>query len=121
VPAIYVPPAWALGKLGSRHRAALPFRYFEDLFGIHDSQQARYYRLPLVGFEADTPWRAGVLRLLNAWSLFRARRTDRALRIALHPNDSSYLLAVDIARYLGAVQCFAGVGDIHPGGPEMAR
>lgn len=108
-PHLYVPPAWALGKLDGRHRAALPFRYFEDLGGIYDSQQRQYHRLPLVGFEADTVWRAHALKLFNSWNLFRARQSGRPLRIALHPDDSSYLLAKDIGRYLGLATRFTGV------------
>lgn len=121
VPDFYVPPAWAMGAFGARQRAASPFRFFEDLGGLHDKACGRYQRLPLVGFEADSPWRAGVLRLFNGWNLRRARQTGRTLRIALHPHDSGYLLAVDIARHLNLVQAFTGVEGALSAGTQVAR
>jgi uncharacterized protein len=85
-PALYVPPAWAMGSISRSQLRILPFRYFEYFSGVYDGKTDRFYRLPLVGYEADTLWRVSPLRLWNGVNLALARRTG-LLRIAIHPHD----------------------------------
>lgn len=98
-PETYVPPAWALGRIRRGRLSGLGFRYFETLTGIFDAGSGRFRRLPLVGFEADTPLRARLLRALNRASLAWAG-AERPLRVAIHPRDPELLLAGDLERLL---------------------
>ncbi len=102
-PELYVPPAWALGAIPPAELKALPFRYYETLSGIHDVETGRFRRLPVVGFEADTPGRARVLRLINAVQLQLARWWRRPVRLAIHPHDAELYLARDLRACLDAV------------------
>lgn len=99
-PRLYVPPAWALGSFSARDMQAAAFRWFELLPGVYDSQQARWHRLPLAGFEADTRQRAMFLSLFNAVNRQLARGTGRALRVGIHPYDRSHRLAGALDRVL---------------------
>lgn len=103
-PALYVPPAWALGAIGREELRALPFRYYETLTGLYDARADRFLRLPLIGFEADTAGRAAVLRLCNRLNLFLARRLGRPVRLGVHPHDRDYRLAGDLDQCLRAVR-----------------
>ncbi|MEJ2631785.1 MAG: DUF2334 domain-containing protein [Acidihalobacter sp.] len=105
-PSLYVPPAWAMGRIPSRRLQQLPFRYYETLGGIYSSGDTRFTRLPLAGFEADRPWRAHVLRLSNAVNRRLARDTIR-LRIAIHPWDLDGPLRTDLLRLLSPPQATA--------------
>ena len=69
-PTTYVPPAWALGPLPRERWHTLPFRHIEVTRGIIDTASGRLYLLPLVGFEADTRFRASFLR---QWNRLQAR------------------------------------------------
>lgn len=91
-PNYYVPPAWAMGPLSKSQLKASHFRFFESTHGIYDSEQQRFYRLPLVGFEADHGLRKFVLRLWNWINEWRAS-AKQPLRISIHPHDPEYLLA----------------------------
>ena len=73
-PDLYVPPAWAMGNVGRAELQRLPFRRYETLSGVYDAVTGRFVRLPLVGFEADPPWRAPWLRLWNAANLKAANQ-----------------------------------------------
>lgn len=94
-PRLYVPPAWAMGALERDAMGALPFRYYEDLGGYHDARSGRYWRVPLVGYEADRPARVHALRIWNGINVRRAVRCGW-LRIAIHPCDLSLGLAGDL-------------------------
>ena len=99
-PTLYVPPAWALGD--ARMLDALPaggFRRFETLSGVHDRELGTFARLPLLGFEADTAFRARALNASNRLNLALARLVGVA-RLALHPHDFELLLADELARLL---------------------
>jgi len=102
VPAFYVPPAWALGPIGRARLKQLPFRFYETLIGVYDAGEARLHRLPLLGFEADRPWRARALRLNNhvqrRWASWRGR-----WRVAIHPQDLKGPLAIDLLREINAL------------------
>lgn len=98
-PALYVPPAWAMGPIARTRLATLPFRYYEALTGIYDAARDRFRRLPLLGYEADDRLRAWSLRLSNglnrAWA-----NSDRPLRLAIHPRDLALRLDADLLRDL---------------------
>jgi predicted deacetylase len=101
-PSTYIPPAWALGLPADRLRE-LPYRCIEVLRGIIlvSDESVRHRRLPLLGFEADTPLRAHVLRAWNRRQLLRARREATPLRISIHPHDDELMLADDLRSLLG--------------------
>ncbi len=98
-PDTYVPPAWAMGRIERRRLHGLGFRYFETLTGLYDAENERFRRLPLAGFEADTRFRALVLRGLNRAAL-ALTAPGRPLRLAVHPRDPELLLASDLARLI---------------------
>jgi len=98
-PDTYVPPAWAMGRIERRRLYGLGFRYFETLTGFYDAGTGRFRRLPLAGFEADTRFRALVLRGLNRAALALAA-PGRPLRLAIHPHDPELLLARDLERLI---------------------
>ena len=99
-PDTYVPPAWALGRLSRPDLRALPFRYWETLTGIRDARTDTFRVLPLVGYQADTRFRAWALRGLNTFNRVVAAGTRRPLRIAIHPHDLRLRLAGDLLRLL---------------------
>ncbi len=99
-PEFYVPPAWAMGAIARSSLATMPFRYYETLTGIFDAVSGHFQTLPLVGFEADTPLRATVLRASNAANRALANRWKRPLRIAIHPHDFALRLRRDLEETL---------------------
>lgn len=110
-PSLYVPPAWAMGALDRDALAALPFRQYETTTGVLDAWSGSFTRLPLVGFEADAPWRAPVLR---AWNRMNRRRADPTtpLRIAIHPRDLDLRLGADLEALLGEPMRCLAYGDL---------
>lgn len=104
VPRTYVPPAWALGPLTRGRMGAAPFRWFESLTGIYDSEEDCWHRLPLLGFEADTLLRQGLLSVLNAVNRAVARCSGRPIRIAIHPHDLDLRLGNRLAHLLAIPQ-----------------
>ena len=98
-PELYVPPAWAMGSIRRKDLSGLGFRYFEYLSGIYDTRSNALHRIPLLGFEADTRFRAVTLRLSNRVNRMLATRTGRA-RLAIHPGDPDLLLSADLSRCL---------------------
>jgi hypothetical protein len=92
-PTLYVPPAWALGRVSRGTLAGLPFRQVEVLRGVHDLAGGRLVPLPLVGFEADTRLRAAFLGPWNRAQARMARARGRPLRIGIHPGDPGLRLA----------------------------
>jgi predicted deacetylase len=101
-PRLYVPPAWALGAMPLPEFAGTSFRWVETLSGIYDVSAAHFRRLPLVGFEADTGFRAASLRVSNASNYALVRATRRSLRAAVHPHDFELRLAGDLRRLLAS-------------------
>lgn len=99
-PTLYVPPAWAMGSIRRERLRQLPFARYEFFTGIYDAAANRFHRMPLVGYEADTPWRRAVLRLSNAVNQ-RLTRPGVPCRIALHPRDLDLLLRPDLDRLFG--------------------
>ena len=101
-PTFYVPPAWAMGALPLREMSLLGFERVETLTGIWDATRGRTRLLPLIGFEADTRFRALSLRLLNTINIMLAKLSGRPLRIGIHPNDDHLLLTQDLERWIRA-------------------
>ena len=99
-PALYVPPAWALGAVKRSTLRALPFRHIEVTAGVIETDSGRLEAQPLVGFEADTAWRARALHTWNRGQLALARRTGRTLRVGVHPYDPELALATALDRIL---------------------
>jgi predicted deacetylase len=102
MPDLYVPPAWALGKIRREALQGLPFRYIEVLRGFLDTRTGRLRGLPLVGFEVEDPWRKVFLSRWNRFQLLRARRSGNPVRIGLHPNDFHLLMARDLEALIQA-------------------
>lgn len=100
-PDLYVPPAWAMGRVDKTLLRASPFRYFETTWGIYDSHHDQFKWLPLLGFEADTTFRKYSLRGWNLCNRLLARK--RPARVSLHPFDLEYSLARDTKFILGQV------------------
>lgn len=96
-PELYVPPAWAMGKLDRKVLSTLPYRYFETLFGIYDSHRDKLHPMALCGYMADSAIRSFFLRISNA---LNKRVASLPLRIAIHPNDLSLPLAADLKALL---------------------
>lgn len=90
-PKFYVPPAWAMGRIRESTLREFPISCVETTRGFLDLRTGRRRLLPLVGFEADTGFRAGFLRIwnrLNCWPV----KALRPLRISIHPFDDDYLI-----------------------------
>jgi len=113
-PDFYVPPAWALGPIRKTDLAAAPYRRIETTRGILFLARAgttapasvRFEKLPLTGYEADTPAREFFLRRWNRAQWRAAARCDRILRISIHPSDLELRLADQIAEQIEAVDTF---------------
>lgn len=103
VPQRYVPPAWALGPLNRRALRALPYASVEVTGGELEPRSGRLRLLPLVGFEADTPTRERLLRQWNRTQLALARRSERPLRVAIHPQDFRLRLAPELTDLLAGL------------------
>ena len=92
-PRLYVPPAWALGRLDPAVLRRVGFGYLETLSGFHDLETGAWRRAPVLGYEADTLLRQFALGLSNAWSGFHRLR-----RLAIHPHDLSLRLGAALRR-----------------------
>ncbi|MDC0598295.1 polysaccharide deacetylase family protein [Gammaproteobacteria bacterium] len=102
-PNLYVPPAWAMGRISKALLKTTPFRFFENSMGLYDSETDQNITLPLVGFEADTLFRKYALLLWNKLNK-KLSSINRPLRISLHPNDYSLHLSDAIDSYLAEVE-----------------
>ncbi|MBT8136307.1 MAG: polysaccharide deacetylase family protein [Gammaproteobacteria bacterium] len=101
-PQLYVPPAWAMGGISRRYLNKLPFARYETLSGIYDSQTGHFDRVPLLGYEADTAFRAAFVRLSNTCNRLLAARGR--LRVSIHPQDLQLNLATDLRQTIGGLQ-----------------
>ena len=110
-PALYCPPAWAMGRIRRSTLASLPFRRYELFSGVLSAQTGRMHPIPLTGYEADTAFRTPVIRLWN--HLNRRRAGHRGwLRIGIHPHDLDLRLADDLRRDLRRFRRHAGYCDV---------
>lgn len=98
-PLLYVPPAWAMGALSLKDLDHLPFARYEVLGGVYEVASGRFQRSPMVGFEADTAFRALSCRVWNRLNLLAAG-SHRPLRLAIHPGDFELRLAADLERLI---------------------
>jgi len=99
-PSLYVPPAWAMGAIPRDRLAALPFERYEVLTGLIEAASGRWQPVPMIGFEADTVFRAGPVRLWNVLNREHARFWRTPLRVAIHPHDLSHRLAGPLRRMI---------------------
>ena len=101
-PALYVPPAWAMGPVPRALLKRLPFDLYETTGGVYDARADRFHRLPMAGFETDTAFRAAVVRPFNALNRGWAGRSGKALRLGIHPDDFELRLADDLEAMIAA-------------------
>ena len=95
-PALYVPPAWAMGAIKrARLSAEGPFARYEVFGGIYEAATQEWRPTPMLGYEADTPARVMPLKLWNALNRRRAGAAE-VIRIGIHPHDLDYALAGDL-------------------------
>lgn len=113
---LYVPPAWAMGRIDEAALQKLPFRWYETVTGVWDAHTGRHWRLPLVGFEADTRLRTLSLSLFNRINIAAASAARQTLRIAIHPDDISLGLAVTLPAILNRCDRFLHYSDVMGGG-----
>ena len=124
LPAIYVPPAWALGPITRADLAQVPYRLIEITGGLLIDQTARagsaptenthgenhrrftFRRLPLTGYEADNIAREYFLRGWNRWQARVARQKNLPLRISIHPDDPELRVADQMARQIESARAF---------------
>jgi predicted deacetylase len=100
-PSLYVPPAWAMGRISAARLAADgPFQLYERFDGVIAPAAGRVQPLPLLGYEADNALRAPILRLWNRWNRALAQRSGRPIRIGIHPLDLQLKLAADLEHEL---------------------
>lgn len=103
-PALYVPPAWALGDLRRADLARLPYQSIEVTQGFVDTRSGSLTRVPLVGYEADTRARSLALTVWNRGQIALAQRLQQPLRVGIHPHDLQLRLArdlLDLLRHIG--------------------
>lgn len=112
LPNLYVPPAWAIGQIPRNTLKALPFRIYECLTGIYDIRTGHSFRLPLVGYMADTRLRIWLLRILNYINRRFSVSFGLPLRIAIHPYDLQLGLVSDLKTLLKQYTCFLSYPDI---------
>ncbi|MCC1496572.1 DUF2334 domain-containing protein [Alcanivorax sp. 1008] len=103
---LYVPPAWAVGRLNRTAQQALPFALMETLSGVVRLTDQFHQRLPLTGYEADNAMRTMFLSASNQFNLALARRTGSVLRVGLHPFDLQNHLAERLICHLQQVTQF---------------
>lgn len=85
-PKLYVPPAWAMGRIRRNVLDNLPFRYYEYQSGIYDRKLKQFKYIPVIGFEADTLTRQ---IFLTGWNYINMKisRYLGSVRVAVHPFD----------------------------------
>lgn len=115
-PTLYVPPAWAAGRLIVHRRRTLPFSYYETLCGVYDARTNERTWMPLTGYMADTPLRTVFLRVVNPLFLHLA---SHVVRITLHPEDLRFPLRKDLKRHLARFQRFSTYTGFLSGAPSM--
>lgn len=105
IPNFYVPPAWALGKLGMKELSKTGFRYVETTTGVFDLSQQKMYLLPLVGYEECSVLSSMALTVSNAFNRgLSAVFPDRTLRVAIHPDDFELGLSKSLQNILTRIK-----------------
>jgi predicted deacetylase len=106
-PCLYVPPAWALGPIRREDLARTPFRRVEGLRGLLNPRTGEWQRLPMIGFDAASRWRALAIRVWNTRSSAQAHRRSLPLRLSLHPEDFHRCLAAHVRETLEATYLYS--------------
>lgn len=96
-PTLYVPPAWAMGRISKKTLSSLPFRLYETQTGIYDAHTGIFRIMPVTGYLADTAFRTRALKITN---LISRLPVFGHLRIAIHPNDLNLPLANQLKTHL---------------------
>lgn len=110
-PELYVPPAWAMGKMNKQNLSAMPFKYYEYSSGIYNVPLDDFRTLPLTGYEADRLWRVPILLGWNSLNLkWLAKSTP--LRISIHPYDFEYYLKNTITQDIERSSEFLACDDL---------
>ena len=122
IPIMYVPPAWALGAISKTDLANAPFSTIETTRGILHKTNSQFllHRLPLTGYEADTPLRESFLRRWNNHQEKRALKKNLCLRVSIHPNDLELRLADQIDSQIRRITEFLKSSD-EPSNKLMKR
>lgn len=94
-PCLYIPPAWAMGRIARKDLRRLPFQSYESTTGLYSVPTRQFKWLPLVGFEADTQFRSFALGLWNRINCSLATER-RPVRISIHPYDTELYLAEEL-------------------------
>ncbi|MDZ7831448.1 MAG: polysaccharide deacetylase family protein [Desulfobacterales bacterium] len=102
-PILYVPPAWAMGRIGKKKLKTLPFRLYETQAGVYNAAADRMLYLPVTGYMADTRFRVKAIRTTNLINQYVFRGP---LRIAIHPQDLNLGLVRDLKNHLARFQIF---------------
>lgn len=97
-PDLYVPPAWALGRVSPPALRMTPFAYVEDTLRLWRVADGRCRHLALAGFEADRAWRAAALSLWNG--LNRRMAGSAPIRLAIHPHDPQLRLGRQLRAWI---------------------
>ena len=110
IPELYVPPAWALGKISTDQLRKQPFKMIETLTGVLIPAERTFIRLPVVGFEADNFGRQVALRFLNLAAISITFTSH--VRIAIHPYDHRLRLHLDLVKTLRKYTEFVSYDDL---------
>lgn len=113
-PALYVPPAWALGPIRKKELKEAPYQQIETTLGViqlNSDAQTRFVALPLTGYEADTNFRAFFLSYWNRFQEFKARKSKLPLRISIHPDDLELKIAEQLKTQIKASEQFLKYSD----------
>lgn len=94
-PSLYVPPAWALGRIDDRALAQSGFDHVETIKGIRDVHTGQWRLGLLLGYEADDALRQRVLGVWNR-ATRRLAAAGQPLRIGIHPHDPDLRLADEL-------------------------
>ena len=108
-PFLYVPPAWAMGRVQRKDLSGFPFFFYESLSGVFDVQRNTHRYLPLTGYMADTAMRTQCLKVFNAINL---AWPARPCRVAIHPGDLDFSLQSDLSRHLAMFDGFMSYNEI---------
>lgn len=133
LPDFYVPPAWALGPITKADLAQAPYRLIETTRGLihtagsaaaspqrtntqrkHDPAGLQFQKLPLTGYEADTPAREYFLRCWNAAQARAATRKNQPLRLSIHPDDLELRVADQLEQHIRAATEFLSYAGLKP-------
>lgn len=108
---LYVPPAWALGSVPARRLRGLGFDQIEVFNGVMNVTSGRTTPIPMVGFEADTAFRAPII---SAWNRLNRRRArgNGWLRIGIHPHDLDLRLGEQLLKTLASCSVTADYAEL---------